>query len=56
MHGDNKLGENFKCPNTCIIGIPGGRRGGRKKIFEEIMDKKFLNLRKTISLQVEEAQ
>ena len=26
------------------------------KVFEEIMDKKFLNLRKTINLHVQEAQ
>lgn len=35
---------------------PWRKKGRQKQIFEEIMDKKFLNLRKTISLPVQEAQ
>ena len=35
---------------------PWKREVRQIKVFEEIMDKKFLNLRKTINLQVQEAQ
>ena len=53
-----KLWDNIKRNNICIIGISEGeeREKGPKKIFEEIIVKKFPNMGKEIATQVQKAQ
>ena len=43
--------------NICLIGVPEGekRKKAHEKIFEEIIAENFLNMRKEIVNQVEEA-
>ena len=52
------LWDNIKCTNIRIIGVPEGEEKEKepKKIFEEIMVKKFPNMGKEIATQVQEAQ
>ena len=50
--------DNIKRNNISVIGVPEGeeREKGPKKIFEEIIVKKFPNTGKEIATQVQEAQ
>ena len=52
------LWDNIKCTNIRIIEVPEGEEKEKepKKIFEEIMVKKFPNMGKEIATQVQEAQ
>ena len=52
------LGDNIKCTNICIMGVPEGeeREKGPEKIFEEIIAENFLDMGKEIVNQVQEAQ
>ena len=52
------LWEHIKHTNVRIIGVPEEqeKKKGYQKIFEEIIDKNFLNLEKEIANQVQEAQ
>ena len=52
------LWDNIKHNNIHIIGVPEGeeREKGPKKIFEEIIVKKFHNMGKEIATQVQEEQ
>ena len=45
------LWDNIMCPNTCIIGIQGGKVKGAERIFEEIMFENFPNLGKEIDIR-----
>uniref|UniRef100_A0A8D1UND1 LINE-1 retrotransposable element ORF1 protein n=1 Tax=Sus scrofa TaxID=9823 RepID=A0A8D1UND1_PIG len=53
-----ELWDNIKRNNICIIGEPEGeeREKGTEKIFQEIIAKNFLNMRKESLTQVQEAQ
>ena len=53
-----ELWDNFKCTNTCIIGMPEGeeREKGSNKISEEITAKNFPNMGKEPLTQSQEAQ
>ena len=53
-----ELWDNFKCTNTCIIGMPEGeeREKGSKKISEEITAKNFPNMGKELLTQIQKAQ
>ena len=48
----------IKCNNICIIGVPGyaEREKGAEGLFEQIIAENFLNLRKEIDIQIQEAQ
>ena len=50
--------DNIKHSNVHIIGVPGGTETdkGPEKIFEEIIAKNFLNIRKETLTQVQEMQ
>ena len=52
------LGDNIKCTNIRIIGVPEEeeKRKGNEKIFEEIIVENFPNMGKEILSQVHEAQ
>ena len=52
------LGDNIKCNNIRIIGIPEEEEKKKRtaKIFEEIIVENFLNMEKEIVNQVQEAQ
>ena len=53
------LGDNFKCSNIQIIGVPEGNEEEQEteNLFENIMQENFPNLAKEIDLQeVQEAQ
>ena len=52
------LGDNVKCTNICIIGVPEGeeREKGPEKIIEEIIAEIFPNMGKEAATQVQEAQ
>ena len=52
------LWEHIKHTNVRIIGVPEEqeKKKGYQKIFEEIIDKNFLNLEKEIANQVQEAE
>ena len=54
----NRLWENFKKSNICIIGVPEGKEKIReiRNLFEKIMKGNFPNLVKEIDMQVQEAQ
>ena len=47
--------DNVKHTKTCIIGVQKEKRGP-EKIFEEIIVKKFPNMRKETLTQVQEAE
>ena len=51
-------GDNIKCNNICMIGVPEGeeREKGPEKIFEDIIVENFPNMGKDIATQVQEAQ
>ena len=48
------LWDNIKCTNIHIIGVPeGGERERRvKKVFDEIMNENFPNLKKETDIQI----
>ena len=50
-----ELWDNIKCTNIHIIGVPEGekREKGPEKIFEEIIAKKFHNMRKETLTKVQ---
>ena len=52
------LGDNIKCTNIQIIGVPEEeeKKKGSEKIFEEIIIENFPNMEKEIVNQVQEAQ
>ena len=52
------LWDNTKCTNIRIIGVPEKeeKKKGFEKIFEEIIVENFLNMKKEIVYQVQEAQ
>ena len=51
------LGDNTKCTNIRIIGVPEEeKKKGSEKIFEEIIVENFPNMGKEIVNQVQEAQ
>ena len=52
------LWDNTKCTNIWIIGVPEKeeKKKGFEKIFEEIIVENFLNMKKEIVYQVQEAQ
>ena len=52
------LGDNIKCNNIRIIGVPEGeeREKGPEKIFKEIIVENISNIGKEIATQGEEAQ
>ena len=53
------LGDNFKCSNIQIIGVPKGEEEEQEieNLFKDIMREKFPNLTKEIDFQeVQEAQ
>ena len=52
------LCSNIKNINICIIQAPEDKKKGKgpEKIFEEIIAKNFLNMRKEIVTQVQEVQ
>ena len=52
------LGDNIKCTNIRIIGVPEEeeKNKGSEKIFEEIIVENFPNMGKQIVNQVQEAQ
>ena len=52
------LWNNIKCTNIPIIGVPEEeeKMKGYEKIFEEIIVENFLNMKKEIVNQVQEAQ
>ena len=47
----------MKCTSIHIIGVPEGEESkkGPEKIFEDIIDKNFLNMGKEILNQIQEA-
>ena len=53
-----ELWENIKHTNICIIRVPEGeeREKGWEKIFEEMIDENFPNMRKESLTQIQEAQ
>ena len=52
------LWEHIKGTNVRIIGVPEEqeKKKGYQKVFEEIIDKNFLNMEKERANQVQEAQ
>lgn len=50
--------DNTKLNNIHIIGVPAGekRNKGTENIFEDIIDKYFINLDKEAAIQIQEAQ
>ena len=52
------LGDNVKCPNIRIIGVPveEDKKKDHEKILEEIIIENFLKIRKEIITQVQEIQ
>ena len=52
------LGDNVKCPNIRIIGVPEeeNKKKGHEKILEEIIVENFPKIGKEIITQVQETQ
>ena len=48
--------DNVKCPNIWIIGVPGDKKEGHEKIFEETIVENFPKMEKEIATQVQETQ
>ena len=50
--------DNIRCINICIIGVPEWeeRKKGAGNIFEDMIAKNFLNLRKEMNTHAHESQ